>query len=256
MPRIERCLRLPDQLLDLWVRRMLVFGDPMVLDRWRWIAPRLPTSKSLVLDAGSGNGSVATNVGRLGHSVVALNFSESELQRCQRRNPYPNVTFELQDLRSLGERDDLRERFDVVICTEVIEHVLDDRKLMRDLAKTLKAGGQLLLTSPNLDYRPLDGREEPPYEPIEDGRHVRKGYDDRQLRGLAQTAGLDVIDIQYCSGDWSQRLTRWYRHLQSSIDPRIASTLMTPLRFLPFLRDRAQRPPFSICLEASPSEDD
>lgn len=74
MPRIERCLRLPDQLLDLWVRRMLVFGDPMVLDRWRWIAPRLPTSKSLVLDAGSGNGSVATNVGRLGHSVVALNF--------------------------------------------------------------------------------------------------------------------------------------------------------------------------------------
>jgi SAM-dependent methyltransferase len=256
MHRIESRFRLPDQASDLWVRRMLIYGDPMVLDRWRWIASRLPTRNCLVLDAGSGNGSIATNVGRLGHSVVALNFSENELQRCQRRNPYPNVTFELQDLRSLGERDDLRDRFDVVICTEVIEHVLDDRKCMRDLAKTLKTGGQLLLTTPNLDYRPLDGKVEPPYEPIEDGRHVRKGYDDRQLRQLARTADLDVIDIQYCSSDWSQRLTRWYRGLHTSIDPRIASLLITPLRFLPFLRGRDRWPPFSICLEASPSVDD
>jgi hypothetical protein len=97
---------------------------------------------------------------------------------------------------------------------------------------------------------------EPPYEPIEDGRHVRKGYDDGQLRRLAKTAGLDVIDVQYCSGDWSQRLTRWYRDLHRWIDPRIALILIMPLRFLPFLGDRAQWPPFSICLEASPSEND
>lgn len=256
MHRSESSFRLPEQVSDLWVRRMLVYGDPMVLDRWRWIASRLPTSKCSVLDAGSGNGSIATNVGRLGHSVVGLNFSESEVQRCQRRNPYPNVTFELQDLRLLGERNDFRDRFDVVICTEVMEHILDDSKFIRDLAKTLKAGGQLLLTTPNLAYRPLDGKAEPPYEPIEDGRHVRKGYDDGQLRRLAELAGLDVIDIQYCSGDWSQRLTRWYRGLGVGTDLRIASVAITPLRFLPLLRDRARWPPFSICLEASPSEDD
>jgi 2-polyprenyl-3-methyl-5-hydroxy-6-metoxy-1,4-benzoquinol methylase len=254
MHRIESRLRLSEQVSDLWVRRMLVYGDPMVLDRWRWIASRLPTRKCSVLDAGSGNGSIATNMGRLGHSVVALNFSESELQRCQRRNPFPNVTFELQDLRSLGEREDLRNRFDIVICSEVIEHVLNDSKLMCDLAKTLKPGGQLLLTTPNLNYRPLDGKLEPPYELIEDGRHVRKGYDDPQLRRLSQTADLDVTDIQYCSGDWSQRLTRWYRALHGSMDPRVASILITPLRFLPFLRDRARWPPFSICMEASRSE--
>ncbi len=247
---------MPDQLSGLWVRRMLVYGDPMVLDRWRWIASHLPTARSSVLDAGCGNGSIATNVGRLGHSVLGLSYSQRELQRSQHRNPYPNVHFEVQDLRTLSDRGDLYDRFDVVICTEVIEHVLDDQELMHGLAMALNIGGHLLLTTPNIDYRPLDGKAEPPYEAIEDGRHVRKGYDERRLRELAAGAGLDVTAIQYCSGDWSQRLTQWYRDLHKVIDARAASLLLTPLRFMPLVLNPAHRPPFSICMVAQrPSRD-
>src|SRR5580704_6794342 len=154
------------KLRDVWARRLFFYADPMVLDRWRWIASHLPKSHAFVLDAGCGNGVIAASAGRLGHSVLGLTHSENDVDRCRRRNPYAHVTFDVQDLRFLGDRRDLYDRFDVVICTEVIEHVLDDVRLLRGIAKTLNSDGQLLLTTPNLDYRPLDGKEEGPYEPI------------------------------------------------------------------------------------------
>lgn len=44
------------------------------------------------------------------------------------------------------------KRFDVVICSEVIEHVFSPDALLRDLASVLAPGGRLILSTPNLAY--------------------------------------------------------------------------------------------------------
>jgi SAM-dependent methyltransferase len=41
------------------------------------------------------------------------------------------------------------ESFDVIICREVIEHVLDDRALLAEMGRVLKHGGWMHITTPN-----------------------------------------------------------------------------------------------------------
>lgn len=40
-------------------------------------------------------------------------------------------------------------RFDVVICFQLIEHIQDDKTLLSEIFRVLKPGGKLLLTTPN-----------------------------------------------------------------------------------------------------------
>lgn len=40
--------------------------------------------------------------------------------------------------------------FDIVICTEVVEHVVEVRQLIKEINRVLKEGGKLILSTPNL----------------------------------------------------------------------------------------------------------
>jgi 2-polyprenyl-3-methyl-5-hydroxy-6-metoxy-1,4-benzoquinol methylase len=57
-----------------------------------------------------------------------------------------DITWYQQDL---NDQITLGETFDVVICSEVIEHLENPRKVLRDCYHLLKPGGSLILTMPN-----------------------------------------------------------------------------------------------------------
>jgi len=51
------------------------------------------------------------------------------------------------------------ESADIVLCTEVIEHTQEPKKVCRELARVLRKGGSLLVSAPmswNLHYKPYD----------------------------------------------------------------------------------------------------
>lgn len=241
-------------------RATLATWDTLVLDRWLWLCDRLPRTNetSFLLDVGCGTGAFTIGAALRGYEATGLTFDENDCGLATRRARLcsaDNANFRILDVRHLGEEsDDLGDRFDVVISFENIEHILDDRKLMIDMGRCLRPGGRLLLTTPNIDYRPISASDAGSFRPIETGGHVRKGYDRTDLERLCGEAGLVPIDFSWCSGYLSQRITRLFRAL-CRIHPVLGWVAILPLRPLPPLFDRlATRvlrwPYYSICVEA------
>jgi SAM-dependent methyltransferase len=220
----------------------LITGDPLMLDRWLWIKKRLPKVQDASrhsLDVGCGTGSFTIGAARRGYKSLGLSWDERNQRVAAQRAGLcraPLANFEVHDLRKLDQREDLNGGFDVVVCCEVIEHILNDQKLMDDITRCLKPGGTLLLTTPNFDYRPISAIDVGPFLPIENGGHVRRGYTPERLTELSRNAGLEVVEIGYCSGFFSQRITTLMRAARK-ISFAFSWASVLPLRILPPLLD-------------------
>jgi SAM-dependent methyltransferase len=77
------------------------------------------------------------------------------------------------------------QEFDACICTEVMEHVTDDDRGFSELARVLKPGGLLLISTPTPPA---------PYDPA----HVREGYTYPELRDHLERHGFEVLKHTFC----------------------------------------------------------
>jgi SAM-dependent methyltransferase len=238
----------------------LVFGDTMVLDRWRWLRRHLPRTRNgeRLLEVGCGSGAFTIGAARRGYDALGLSWSEADVSKAQGRAVASGVAerahFIVRDARELDQQSDLAGQFDVVICCEVIEHILDDIRLMKALWNCLKPGGRLLLTAPNHDYRAVTPEDDGPFCKTETGWHVRRGYSRGMLVELCEAAGFISEDISFCSG-WASQKTTGLLRMIGRLDLRLGWMSVLPLRPMPLLLDRpiewlGQWPGFSICLVA------
>ena len=234
-------------------RSLLLLGDTMVLDRWRWVEQRLPAPPASLVDVGCGNGWLAINCSLLGHDALGLGWDGSDLAKAKDRAARfgSAARFEVQDVRTLSARHDLKEKFDIVTCLETIEHILDDAGLMVSLAHILRPGGHLILTTPNEAYIPIDAGDVGPFSRVEDGGHVRKGYTADRLRFLTAQAGLEITEIGFCSSWYSQRVTGLLRCLHRYLGYGPAWVATLPLRVVPTSAGwHGRYPSYSICMSA------
>ncbi len=237
----------------------LIHGDTLVLDRWRWLKARLPVTRNgeRLLDIGCGTGAFSIGASRRGYTVLGLSWDQRNQMVASQRAGIcgaSSASFEACDVRNLDARDDLREAYDIAICLENIEHIIDDGKLLRDISACLKPGGRLVLTTPYYLYRPITSEDSGPFSIVEDGGHVRRGYSRGMLEELCNQAGLVPERFSYCSGNVSQKVTAMLRVL-SRVHPLLGWIIILPFRFLPLLLDKPvtaliRWPYYSICLEA------
>ncbi len=75
--------------------------------------------------------------------------------------------------------------FDGTVCTEVLEHVPDDRTAVAELARVTRPGGLLLMSVPTPPA---------PFDPA----HVREGYAPAELSALLAASGFDVLASERC----------------------------------------------------------
>ena len=241
-------------------RATLHHGDALVFDRWRWIKRHLRHTRNneRLLDVGCGSGAFTIGTARLGYRSLGLSWCERNQKVAEERariSRTPTAAFDICDVRELDQRQAYKGQFDVVLCTENIEHLIDDFRLMRAMAGCLKPGGRLLLTSPQLRRIPQNFMDYGPFPNFEDGRHVRHGYNRVMLEELCRHAGLEVEEIGYISGPISQ-WHAWLLWQMSRVShPLFAWLLTLPLRPLPPLFDAlisrlTGYPPFCITLEA------
>lgn len=97
-----------------------------------------------ILDIGCGTGMAAGKLRNFG-KVFGTDISCKSIEEARRRLDGACV--------SLGEKPPFKNKvFDVVVCTEVIEHLLDPKGALAEFNIVLKAGGYLIISTPNPWY--------------------------------------------------------------------------------------------------------
>lgn len=203
----------------------LFHGDSMTYDRWCFVRSRLPRAKDTgerVLDVGCGTGAITMGIARRGYATVGLSWDERNQRVAEQRaklSGIGNISFPIADVRELDKLIEHNNAYHYVICCEVIEHVIDDLKLVRDMAACLKPGGSLILTTPNFLYK-SSWKDSGPWEEVENGGHVRRGYAPEALRELCEQAGMRVEEIGYTSFLLSQLFLRFQNLLSIGLGNR------------------------------------
>ena len=105
---------------------------------------RLKNNQSIkILDAGCGSGWLSSRLSVYGE-VTGIDISEKSIEEAKVN--YPGIRFICMDAR---EDFQLDEKFDIIVSSEVIEHVIEQEKYFNNIASMLKTHGTLILTTPN-----------------------------------------------------------------------------------------------------------
>jgi 2-polyprenyl-3-methyl-5-hydroxy-6-metoxy-1,4-benzoquinol methylase len=133
------------------------------------------TAKIKILDLGCGNGSFSNFLAAQGFEVVGIEESASGVAQAQQA--YPNCQFRQGSIYDL-DLADLEQAFDLVISTEVIEHLFYPRELVRAARQCLRPGGTLILTTPYHGYfknlaLALSGKLDSHFTTLWDGGHIK-----------------------------------------------------------------------------------
>lgn len=225
-------------------RATLIHGDTMVRDRWSWFSRRIPLVEpagARLIDVGCGSGAFTMGAALRGYEAVGLSWDERNQAIANGRAAIiglKTISFPICDVRRLDERPEFQNSFDIAICSENIEHIINDDKLIRDIFGCLKPGGRLLVSTPNFYYHPLEFADRGPFADVEDGRHVRRGYSPAMLRELCDRAGFVVEEIDHVSFFFSQIGTKLTRLLNKWFGLKLGWTLLLPYRIVPVLFDQ------------------
>lgn len=108
--------------------------------------PNVPRASVRILDVGCGNGSfVAIPLARSGFQVVGIDVHQESIDHARiLAEKTPTANFLVRDVTDLQHAP-----FDVIILSEVLEHVREPKSLLLDSLRHLKRNGIMIVTTPN-----------------------------------------------------------------------------------------------------------
>jgi len=103
-----------------------------------------------ILEVGSGIGYLTYALNRAGYPTVGLDLSKSSVEQAKKKFGNFFINF---DLKSFAQKtESANSKYDLIIATELIEHVTDPVGFIMDCKSLLSNQGSILLTTPNYHF--------------------------------------------------------------------------------------------------------
>ncbi len=145
--------------------------------------------EEVVLDLGCGTGKLLSDIINLSNLAIGIDLSRRMLSVAKGRlRKHQNFDVILCDGEVLPFRDSV---FDLILCIETIEHIQSPLIMLHEVARSLKLGGLLYLTTPNRLWNPVHHLAEIMKIKVKEGPYTRH-LTFQQLRKLIDLSFLKL----------------------------------------------------------------
>lgn len=182
--------------------------------RWRSVLELLPPGTGIALDVGCGRGELVRELVSRGWRVSGIDVSQEALS---------GVTEALNERFCFDVEDDRwpeglsGKRYDLIIASEVIEHLFDPARFMERASGLLAPGGAIIVTTPNVLFwknrlRALFGTFRYEEKGIMDFGHIRL-FTVATARELFRGSGLRIERESHFYPNLYRRKLSWLGRL-------------------------------------------
>ena len=175
------------------------------------------------LDCGCGNAYFSNEAVKRGAECLGITIHDWEKHHCEEIRSFLGLTekqlaFRRASLETLTDDPSQHGRYDQVILLDVIEHILDAPKALRQIHDLLDQDGLVYITTPDRDWQGNADRIR--VTRYEDGWHVRNGFTFEQLERILEESGFEPVD-RLRFGTLGSTAVTWIQHriFRSWIDP-------------------------------------
>lgn len=159
-----------------------------------------------IYDAGSGFGQYTYFMSRKLNpcEILSVDVKEDWINDCKnffKQKGISNVSFAVEDLTSISHKN----KFDIIVCIDVMEHIPEDQKVFSNFFNALKKGGYLLINSPSI-FGGSDVHDSETESFI--GEHARDGYSKEDLESKLHPLGFSTYKYRYTYGFWGDKAWR------------------------------------------------
>jgi SAM-dependent methyltransferase len=179
--------------ISLWVKRFFFPGlDLHTRCRYRFISRFLRTGQIATLDAGCGNGALSYAAYTRENRVLGVTMESTQVEKARKYFSFigtdpDRLSFEVCNLYDLPK---LGLKFDQIICSETLEHIVRDREVVQFFYDMLPVGGILHVCCPYSEH-PRNKGHVCLDESV--GWHVRDGYTLETYRQLLEPIGFRIV---------------------------------------------------------------
>ena len=158
-------------------------------------------STDTVIDVGCGDGEHSYFCARQGAEVIFIDMDAAKLSGAEKKiraSPAHAYRAILSDCNPIPLPD---ATGDIIICTEVLEHVTDPRQFLEELVRVAKPGAQFVVTVPDARSEKLVAATAPDMY-FKAPNHIRI-FAEEELRDYLIDSGLEIQNEQYFGSYWS-----------------------------------------------------